>query len=77
MIIYIKNFDENRRIYFLTKEKIKEKVFIKYMKILDKVSNIIKKKFNSELIYSKKYLKAEKNKHKRRLSMFICTNNID
>ena len=43
MIIYIKNFDENRRIYFLTKEKIKEKVFIKYMKILDKVSNIIKK----------------------------------
>ena len=29
-------------------------------------------------LYSKKYLKAEKrNEHKRRLSMFICTNNID
>ena len=47
------------------------------MEILEKVSNISKNKFNSELIYSKKYLKAENNKHKRRLSMFICANNID
>ena len=30
------------------------------MEILKKVSNIIKNKFNSELIYSRKYLKAEK-----------------
>ena len=44
-------------IYFLIKE---EKVFIEYMEILEKVSNIIKNKFNSDLIYSKKYLKAEK-----------------
>ena len=29
------------------------------MKTLKKGSNIIKSKFNSELIYSKKYLKAE------------------
>ena len=35
------------------------------MEILEKVSNIVKNKFNSELIYSKKYLKAEKkSKHK-------------
>ena len=47
------------------------------MKVSEKVWNIIKNKFNSKLIYSKKYLKAEKNKHKRRLSMFICTSNID
>ena len=48
------------------------------MEILEKVSNIIKRKFNCELIYSKKCLKAKKeNKHKRRLSIFICTNNID
>ena len=40
----------------------KEKVFIKYMEILEKVSHIIKTKFNSELIYCKKYLKAEKKK---------------
>ena len=48
---YIKNnFDENRRIHFLIK---KEKVFIKYIDILEKVKNIIKSKFNSELMYSK------------------------
>ena len=47
------------------------------MKILEKVSNIIKSNFNSELIYSTKYLKAEKNEDRQMLSMFICTNNID
>ena len=57
MVIYKRNFDENRHIYFLIKE---EKVFIKYMEILEKVRKIIKSKFNSELIYFKKYLKAEK-----------------
>ena len=57
MIIYKRNFDENRRIYFLIKE---EKVFIKYITILDKVSNIIKIKFNSQLIYSKKCINAKK-----------------
>ena len=50
MIIYKINFDDNRRIYFLIK---KEKFFIKYMEILEKVRNITKNKFNSELIYSK------------------------
>ena len=34
------------------------------MEVSEKVSNIIKNKFNSELIYSKKYLKAEKNNTK-------------
>ena len=57
MIIYKRNLDENRCIYLLIK---KEKVFTKYMEIFEKVSNIIKNKFNSELTYSKKYLKAEK-----------------
>ena len=51
IIIYKRNFDENRRIHFLIK---KEKVFTKYMKILEKVKNIIKNKFNSELTYSRK-----------------------
>ena len=50
MIIYKINFDDNRRTYFLIK---KEKFFIKYMEILEKVRNITKNKFNSELIYSK------------------------
>ena len=34
MIIYERNFDENKHIYFL-------KLFIEYMEILEKVSNII------------------------------------
>ena len=55
IIINKRNFDENRCTYFLIK---KEEKFIKYMEILEKVRNIIKNKFNSELIYSKKYLKA-------------------
>ena len=63
MIIYKRNFDENKLIYFFIKE---EKICLKYMESLEKNSNIIKNKFNSELIYSKKYLKAEeKNKHKK------------
>ena len=33
------------------------------MQILEKVRNIIKNKFNKELIYCKKYLKAEKKTH--------------
>ena len=81
MIMYKRNFDESRQICFFIQ---KEKVFVKYMKILEKVRNIIKSKFNRNLIYSEKYLKAknklinkQKNKHKRRLSMFICTINID
>ena len=39
MIKYKWTFDENRHIYFLMKE---EKVFIKYMEILEKVKNISK-----------------------------------
>ena len=35
------------------------------MELLEKVRDIIKKKINSELIYSKKYLKYEKNKQTR------------
>ena len=42
-----------------------EKIFLKYIEILEKVSNIIKREFNSELIYSKKYLKAKKEKKKK------------
>ena len=60
MIIHKINFDEFRRIYFLIKEGY---VFIKYVEILEKVSNIIKKKNNGELRYCKKYLNTGK-KHK-------------
>ena len=73
MVIEKNNFDENRRIHVL----IKEKHFIKYLQILENDSSIIKSKFNSELIYSENYLKTDKKNHKRSPSVFICTNNID
>ena len=37
-----------------------ENLFDNYMTIWEKVINVIKQKFNSELIYNRKYLKAEK-----------------
>ena len=59
MIVYKIKFDENRRIHFLIKE---EQVFINFLESLEKVGNVIKNNFNSKLIYSTKYLKAEINK---------------
>ena len=50
LFIYKRNFDEDRGIYLLIK---KVKTFIKYMEILETVTNIIKNKFNSKLLYSK------------------------
>ena len=79
MTIYKRNFDENKHTYFLIKA---QKVFIKYMKkTTEKVGNI-KNKTDSELKKkSKNKNKKKKNTHthtqKRRLSMFICINNID
>ena len=48
---------------FLIKD---ETLFGRYKKTWEKVSNIIKKEFNSELVYNKRYLKAKKNKTKER-----------
>ena len=46
------------------------------MKIWEKVSNIIKK-IKSELIFNKKYLKAEKKFNtQKKLSMFLYTSNM-
>ena len=73
MIIYKINFDENKHVYFFYR---KGKVVDKYMVILEKVSNIIKNKFNSKFICNEEYLDAEKNKQKRRLSRFIYRSNI-
>ena len=48
-----------------------ELFFDKYMRIWEKVSYIIKNKFNSELICNKKYLKAKKKKKSTKES-FQC-----
>ena len=64
--IYERYSDKTKCMYFMIKD---ENFFDKYMTIWEKVSNITKK-FNSELTYNKKYLKAEKKiQHKRKLSM--------
>ena len=47
---------------FLIKDKT---LFDKCNKIWEKVSNIIKKDFNSELVYNKRYLKAKKTRQKK------------
>ena len=57
MSIYERYFDKTKCMYFTIKD---EKLFDKYMKITENGSNMIKNKFNSELIYNKKYLKAAK-----------------
>ena len=69
MITYERNFDENRHFSFLIK---KEKVFIKYMEILEKVRSTIKNKFNRERVYSKKYRKTEKKTHTHTKGGFQC-----
>ena len=57
MSIYKRYSDKTKCMYLMLKD---EKKIDKYMTIWEKVSNIIIKKINSELIYNKKYLKAEK-----------------
>ena len=54
-----------------------ENIFNKYMTTCENVSKLIKANFNSELIYNKFHLKAGKNSTQKKLSMFICTSNID
>ena len=63
MVIYKINFDEDRCVFFVFVFVFyfsKRKKNIKYIEISEKVSNLLKNKFNSELICNKKYLKAEK-----------------
>ena len=64
-----RSFDKNNCMYFMTKE---EKVFDKHNEIWENNSKIIKK-INSELAYSKKYIKSEnKTSTKESFHVFIC-----
>ena len=56
MSIYKRYVDKTKCRYFVIKDEIS---FDNYMKVWEKVSNIIER-INSELIYNKKYLKSEK-----------------
>ena len=53
--------------YFMIKD---EKCFDKYMKIWEKVGNITKHKFNSELICNQKYLMVKKMNTKESFQCF-------
>ena len=55
----------------------KEKNFTTHMEILEKISNIFKKHLMVNLYIERNILKMTKNRHKKRLSVSICTNNID
>ena len=57
MSTYKRYSDKTKYMYFMIEDK---KNFDKYMTIWEKLSNIIKTNFNSELIYNKLHLKAEK-----------------
>ena len=68
------DFDKTKCFYFSIKD---EKFLEKYNEIWEKVSNIIKKNLIVSLHIIKKYVKAKKNQHKRRLSVYFYTSNID
>ena len=69
MSIYERYFDKTKYMYFTIKD---EKLFDKYMKITENGSNMIKNKFNSELIYNKKYLKAAKKLNTKESFQCFC-----
>ena len=52
--------------YLILITSFKNKFLLNIWKFLEKVSNIIKNKFNSELIYNKKYVTAEKKINRKR-----------
>lgn len=54
---YIRNKFYETRIYFLIKDEIFAET---YNEICEKVSNIIKKQFNSDPVHNNKHLNAEK-----------------
>ena len=61
---------------FLIKD---EECFDKYNEIRKKLAILSqkkKKRINDELTCNKRYLKTEKNQHKRKLTIFLWTNNI-
>ena len=56
MNAYRKDIDETKYMDFLIKD---DELLKKYIEICEKVNNIIKKEFDSERVYNKKYLKAK------------------
>ena len=56
MSAYIRDFDETKYISFLIKDN---ELLEKFNEICEKVKSSIKKEFDSEPVYNKKYLKLK------------------
>ena len=69
MSVYKIYSDKIKRMYFLIKD---ENFFDKYMTVWEKASDIIIRKFNSDLVYNKIYLKVKKiSAQKKAFNIFI------
>ena len=70
---YRRDFDETKYMSFLIKNG---KLLETYNKICDKVSNAIKKGFDSELVYNEKYLRTKIKSSERKISTNFRDNEI-
>ena len=73
MSAYRREFDETKYMSFLIKD---EELFEKYNKTWEKVKNSLKKDFDSEPVYNKKYLKAKIKSYKGKLNTVFYNNKI-
>ena len=73
MSAYRREFDKTKYMSFLIKD---EELFEKYSKTWEKVKNSLKKDFDSEPVYNKKYLKAKIKSYKGKLNTVFYNNKI-
>ena len=73
MSAYRREFDKTKYMSFLIKD---EELFEKYSKTWEKVKNSLKKDFDSEPVYNKKYLKAKIKSYEGKLNTVFYNNKI-
>ena len=73
MSAYRREVDETKYMSFLMND---EELFEKYNKTWEKVKNSLKKDFDSEPVYNKKYLKAKIKSYKGKLNTVFYNNKI-
>ena len=73
MSAYRREFDETKYMSFLMND---EELFEKYNKTWEKVKNSLKKDFDSEPVYNKKYLKAKIKSYEGKLNTVFYNNKI-
>ena len=73
MTVYRKDFDETKYISFLIKDN---ELLEKYNEIWKKFSNVIKKEFESNLVYIEKYLRTKIKSYKTEINTNFHNNKI-